>query len=89
MGKIESSNSDTYASWLQNVSQDDHQPIRMEITRMSGELWEGSCKVAFGTGASTQFLSFYLDLDELADIEMMLEQAREFVFPKPEVPADA
>lgn len=88
MGKIESSNSDSYASWAQNVSQGDDQPIRMELTRMSGPLWDGSCKLEMKVG-SIQFVSLYLDLDELADIEMMLEQAREFVFPQPEVPADA
>jgi len=88
MGKIEKSNSDNYASWYQNVSQEDHQPIRMELTRMSGALWEGQCKLELKVG-SIQFLSLYLNLDELADIEMMLQQAREFVFPQPEVSADA
>lgn len=88
MGKIESSSSANYASWAQNVTQENDQPIRMELTRMSGALWEGSCKLELKVG-SIQFVSLYLDLDELADIEMMLQQVREFVFPKPEVPADA
>ena len=88
MGKISSSNTDGYASWCQHVSQDDSQPIRMELSRIDGPLWEGQCKVELKVG-SIQFLSLSLDLDELADIEMMLAQAREFSFPKPEVPADA
>lgn len=88
MGKIESSSSDSYASWHQHLSQESNQPISMELTRMSGPLWAGGCKLEFKVG-SIQFVSLYLDLDELADIEMMLEQVREFVFPEPEVPADA
>lgn len=86
MGKIEKSNTDSYANWQQNVSQESDQPIRMELTRMSGTLWEGQCKLELKVGA-IQFLSLYLNLDELADIEMMLEQVREFTFPQ--VPADA
>lgn len=87
MGKIDSSNTKDYASWCQHVSQDSDQPIRMELARMSGPLWEKQCKVELKVG-SIQFLSLYLALDELADIEMMLKQAREFSFPEA-VPADA
>jgi hypothetical protein len=60
----------------------------MELSRINGPLWEGQCKIELKVG-SIQFLSLYLALDELADIEMMLEQVREFSFPKPEVPSDA
>lgn len=88
MGKIEKSSSNNYASWHQHVSQESDQPIRMELTRMSGALWGGQCKLELKVG-SIQFLSLYLNLDELADIEMMLEQVREFTFSEPEVPADA
>tara|TARA_S200002703_G_scaffold51608_3_gene44834 strand:+ start:3233 stop:3499 length:267 start_codon:yes stop_codon:yes gene_type:complete len=88
MGKIGSSSHKGYASWWQNVSQDGDQPIHMELTRMTGALWKGKCKIELKVG-SIQFLSLYLDLDELADIEMMLEQAREYAFPESEDDANA
>ncbi|MAA63859.1 MAG: hypothetical protein CL581_03640 [Alteromonadaceae bacterium] len=88
MGKIERSNTDSYACWRQNVSQQTDQPIQLEMTRIGGDLWKNQCKLEMKVG-TLQCLCLWLDLDELADIEMMLQQAREFIFPEPEVSTDA